>query len=119
MILDLKTLGTVIATRELALNGEYTVEVKIGKPERYPDGNEDYYCPYQITGIGKENIRYSSGVDKIQALFLTLMSIGSDLYTSKEYETGALRWFPGDRSHDLGFPVLDTMKDLYPYPEEK
>lgn len=107
--MQLKDVGIQIATRALEAGGK-KVTVVIGKPERFPDA-EDYYCPYQIVGIGSERVRYAGGVDAVQALQLALKMIGADLYTSPEAETKQLSWTGGDLG-DLGFPVPDALQDL-------
>src|SRR4030081_2369044 len=101
--MKLKDVGTVIATRELSISVGTTVTVLIGKPEKFPD-SEDYYCPYQILGLGNQRVRYAGGIDAVQALELALKMIGTDLYTSKEVQAGELSW-PGGKKGDLGFPV--------------
>ena len=83
----------------------------IGKPEKFPDA-DDYYCPYQIVGVGNERVRYAGGIDAVQALELTLKMIGTDLYTSGEAQSGALSWMGGSKKGDLGFPVPDGLRDL-------
>lgn len=54
-------LGTVIAERYLDVIGSpgLEVRVKLGAPQPFPDG-QDYYCPYQITGIGREKVKSMS-----------------------------------------------------------
>jgi hypothetical protein len=103
-------LGEVIATRVLRMtDGELLsakeVVVKIGKPVPFPDGR-DYFCPYQITGIGDEKIRYSGGIDAVQALQLALIGAGSHLFALNDSCAARLRW-EGDEHGDLGFPALD------------
>lgn len=102
MKLNLNTVGTVIATREFHTPDGKTVTVFIGKPESFPDGN-DYYCPYQITGIKRDRVRYAAGIDAVQALGLVFRMIGADLYTSDEARAGTLIWEAGENG-DLGFP---------------
>jgi hypothetical protein len=121
MEMKVKSLGTIIATRKLALRGRYTVTVKIGKPRKYPTPPDDYYCPFQITGLGNNKIRYAAGVDAVQALWLALQMVGGILYTSEAYESGALEQFPGDTSkyRDLGFPVAETIRKFYPAKRKK
>ena len=109
----LSTIGTVIAFRELSLRGVNAVTVKIGKPEKFPDG-DDYYCPYQIEGIGDGRVRYAGGVDAVQALELTLNRVGAELHASSEAKSGTLNWVGGKNSNDLGFPLPDPLKDLAP-----
>lgn len=109
----LSTLGTIIATRTLTLADTNDVTVTIGKPEKFPDG-DDYYCPYQIIGIGSGKVKYAAGVDAVQALSLTLKKVGTDLYTSDECKAGTLQWEAGQKKGDLGFPVPEALRDLVP-----
>lgn len=113
MSTDPEDIGTVIAVRTLSLSGEEKVTVTIGKPKRFPEG-DDYYCPYRIVGIGNERVRHAGGVDAMQALVLALRMIGAELYTSPEARSGALRWMGRSREGDLGFPVPDGLRDLAP-----
>jgi hypothetical protein len=107
----LNDIGLQIATRELQVNGK-KVTVVIGRPEKFPDG-QDYFCPYQILGMGDEKVSYAGGVDAVQSLQLALKKIGTDLYTSTEYRTKQLCW-DGSDSGELGFPVPDSIRDLAP-----
>ena len=102
--MDIVDLGEIIATRKLQIAGDPKREIKIliGKPREFAD-HPDYYCPYQIVGIGNEKIRYAGGVDAVQALQLAVKIIGVKLQTSKEAEK--LRWL--DQT-DLGFPVFES-----------
>jgi hypothetical protein len=49
--------------------------VKMGKPQKTP-GEQDFYCPYQITGLGDEKPDAIVGIDSFQAMQLALRSIG-------------------------------------------
>lgn len=109
--MQLKSIGIEIARRELDANGA-RVSVAIGKPEKFPDA-DDYFCPYQVTGIGNGKVRYAGGVDAVQALLLALKMIGADLYTSKEAQAKQLSWSAGENGN-LGFPVPDSLQDLVP-----
>lgn len=109
--MKLDTVGPIIATRTLTLAKKGSVKVTIGKPEKFPDGG-DYYCPYQITGIGSGKIKYAGGVDSVQALFLALQNIGTDLYTSDEAKSGSLKWLDTEPHADLGFPVPDILRNV-------
>jgi hypothetical protein len=108
-----KQLGTIIATRELSLTGGGRVLIEIGQQLQAEGDPLEYRCPYRITGLGRGRIRMISGVDAVQALLLALQTIGTDLYTSSEYEAGTLVW-PDDRSRNLGFPVAEALRDLLP-----
>jgi hypothetical protein len=100
--MKLDSVGQVLGGRILDLKDGRAVNVVMGMPQRFPDGNDDYFCPFQIIGIGDERIRYGAGVDPFQAIWLTLQMIGSYLYTSPEAEGGALTWLG---QVNLGFPV--------------
>jgi hypothetical protein len=99
----LRALGPIVATRKLTDAKGRTVRVLIGKPRRYRGGHADYYCPFQINGIDNQ-IRYTGGVDAVQALQLAMKAIGNRLL-----ETGLLlRWDAGLGSDDLGFPGVEA-----------
>jgi hypothetical protein len=106
-------LGIVIAARIFDLAGKPPVSVEIGKPEPFPDGN-GCYCPFRITGLGYDLVRYAGGEDTVQALLLALQRIGTALYTSPEAKAGALSWACASSARDLGFPVPDLIRDLVP-----
>jgi hypothetical protein len=110
--MNLTNVGEIIAERNLNLVGDRPLKViiRIGKPQIFPD-SRDYYCPYQIIGLGKEKIRYAGGIDSIQALLLALDKIGVDLYSSQEAQSDRLRW-EGDETGELGFPFPDALRDL-------
>ena len=105
--MNLPNVGDVIATRMLHLIGEAAKEIRvlIGKPRPFPAGR-DFYCPYQITGLGDEKVRYAGGIDAVQALQLAMRMIACDLGLLNESSGRKLRW-EGDESGDLGFPTRD------------
>ncbi len=109
-MLDLEDVGDVIATRDLEISDGSTVQVVIGQPQSFPNG-QDFFCPYQITGIGNEKIRHAGGVDSLQALLLALQMISAELYTSDESRAGTLTWL-GRRN--FGIPVAPPIEDLVP-----
>jgi len=108
MVIENFKLGEVIASRRLFVADEKArtleVTVKLGKPKSFP-GSSDYYCPYQITGLGNERVRYAGGVDAVQAVQLAMQMIGADLYLVLNPTVGnRLRW-EGNEHGDLGFPA--------------
>ena len=112
-MVKLDSVGEIIAVRELFLSGSKDkVTVIIGRPQRFPDST-DYYCPYQIGGLGESKVRYAGGIDTIQAFLLALQRVGVDLYTSKEAKAGMLKWEGSDKGN-LGFPVPESVSDLVP-----
>ena len=62
----------------------------LGKPEQIP-GHTDYYCPYQIQGVGSDTVRYTSGIDTCHALHLAIRSLGGDLEVLNRRLEGKLR----------------------------
>lgn len=111
--MKLTSVGIAVAKRDLELDGKPDVSIVLGKPEPFPDGN-GFYCPYQISGIGKQAMQYAGGEDSVQAIILALKKIGADLYTSPEAKAGRLTWDCGTTKGDLGFPVPDSIRDLAP-----
>jgi hypothetical protein len=96
-------LGAVIAERRLRLldRPDVDVRVRIGAPRPFDEAASDYYCPFQITGIGSGKVRRIGGVDAVQALELTLRVLPSALDgLRKQYPD--LRWLDADEG-DFGF----------------
>ncbi|WP_408611671.1 DUF6968 family protein [Leptospira ainlahdjerensis] len=80
--------------------------VTIGKPKPFKDEKIDPYCPFQIQGIGFDEIKAAFGIDSIQALQLTVEMIGSILRLhSQKLNSGKISWQNKER---LGFPFPDT-----------
>jgi hypothetical protein len=97
-------LGTVIAERSFRIEGhpELDVRVRIGMPMPFaPQTGQswsDYYCPYQVTGVGDERVRYAPGVDAVQALEEAIHILPTELDALRQHHPG-LRWedaAPGD-----------------------
>ena len=105
------SLGTVIATRELDLkdaDGDRPVIVRIGMPQP-TDDEHDYYCPFEIDGLGDRTVRRAIGIDAVQALQLAIMMIGSILTASDEATDGRLSWL--NMQGDFGFPPVPSPYD--------
>jgi len=103
------SLGAIIAVRKyLADGGARSVTVKIGKPEEMAD-HSDYYCPFEIDGIGRGGIDHACGVDAIQALDLAMKKIGVILNFSPEAQAARLSW-DGGGDH-FGLPLPDSCTD--------
>ena len=104
--MNLDDVGEIIAVRKLSLllhNGPHTeIFVFLGKPKQLPD-HPDYYCPYQIKGVGSETVGYMCGIDPFQALQLAIRALGGDLEILNQHLGGNLRW-EGDEKGWLGFP---------------
>jgi hypothetical protein len=93
-----RTLGQVIAARQLRVPGEpkRTVTIRIGLPRRLRDG-WDWGCPVEITGLDAPSIRYVFGVDAFQAL-----QLGLD-YIAIRTSTATVRPFWFEPEHGPGF----------------
>ncbi len=111
MLLSITDLGHVIARRTLSIPDKGPVHVRIGQPFVPDDYGGNYCCPYQVEGIGDGKIRYGSGIDSLQALYMALISLSTDLYTSPEQQLAGIFW---EESRDLGLPVAEAVKDLVP-----
>ena len=101
----------LIATRELKYltEGGATISVPISlfAPEK---NDKDWSCRYTIGWPDDTESRAMYGVDSVQALFLALQGIGTDLYFSDYHETGRLYFErPGT---GYGFPVPKNARDL-------
>jgi len=98
-------LKDVIADRKLSLldDKKKAITVLIGKPQRLPDSS-DYYCPFQVIGLGDEKVRQAIGIDAVQAMQLVMKMIGAYLQSLNQTTGGSLRW-AGDETGDLGFPL--------------
>jgi hypothetical protein len=87
-------LGVLIAERRLRVSGrpELDVRVRLGTPRPFSDApHGDYYCPYQIVGLGTEKVRYVGGVDALQALELAMHILPTELDALREDHPG-LGW---------------------------
>ena len=107
------TLGIVIAKRELEFidNGlESKIIIKIGKPRKDKEIEDEYYCPFIILGIGKENVQVAFGVDSVQAIELAFNMIGAlmKVYYQRIYPN-KITWNNDSR---LGFPLPDTPEEM-------
>ncbi len=94
--MELTDVGHVIAETELETDDDRKILVVVGQPQRSPDG-DDFYCPYKISGVGREKVRCGFGVDSLQALVLTLQVIEVHLDTSAGKRAGALTWLGGSK----------------------
>ncbi|WP_425460680.1 DUF6968 family protein [Leptospira gomenensis] len=66
----------------------------------------DWYCPFQISGIGSDKIKVTHGIDSIQALLLAIQIIGTILVVHfQNSNPGKLTWL---NQEQLGFPFFDS-----------
>jgi hypothetical protein len=64
-----EVLENPIAMRALDLDNEGKTTIAIGAPFPVDESNEEFWCNYQIVGIGKEKIKKGIGIDALQALY--------------------------------------------------
>jgi hypothetical protein len=110
--MEIPELGHIIARRTLSLDGANEILITIGRPESPPDWNGNFRCTYRIEGLGDEVIiRGIGGTDSLQALYLAMMTISADLYTSDGGRAGRITW---EGEGELGLPFSDVIADLVP-----
>lgn len=86
---------------ELKGNGALDVLVRLGSSTQNTMHPDLWQCPFQIVGLGDENVHLVSGVDGIDALFVALGTIAVHLQAAQRRHE--LTWFGME---DLGFPIL-------------
>lgn len=99
-------LGKVVARRKLHVRGapERKAIVSIGAPRpfgRYPG----YYCPFQITGVGHEQLRWAPGEDDVQAMESVMSMIGIEILVLQREFGVELRWEGAPDDPRCGFPA--------------
>lgn len=101
-------LGPVVAERRLRLSDDPDREiwVRLGMPQPFPDRpSSDHYCPYQIVGIGDEQVRRAAGVDSLHAIEGALLLLPTELSVLRRKHPG-LGWEDAPDGH-FGFgPTL-------------
>jgi hypothetical protein len=114
----MRDVGEVIAQRTLTLRqrGKRSrkIVVRLGKPQVFTEGNPDYFCPFQILGLGGNEVRFAAGVDPFQALQLVLIKIAIDLHIGYRRKFGqAFYWL--EKGDNLGFaePVTGAGTETY------
>jgi hypothetical protein len=89
-----------LCERELttgASDDSKTVKVSIGKPEKANEN--EFACPFRITGLGNSDVQYGRGIDCFQALIMALEGIRASL----ERAGNSLTWAGGQQG-EHGFP---------------
>ena len=100
---------TEFARREYKVSGtEKKVLVILGKPQVFPTGR-DYYCPFKIFGGGIDCIRWTLGIDEIQAIQHALSMINTELSLSSHKQLVKRLRMHGGREGGLGFEEWDLM----------
>jgi len=55
------------------------IVISLGQPRRADTEQGDYFCPYQISGVGSAKVRYAVGMDTLQAIQFAIDMIGADV----------------------------------------
>ncbi len=103
-------MSQVIATRMLKIrrpDGDIDVPVRVFAPEL---DMGSWKCRFEIGWPDNPKTAWSGGYDSMQALFLTLVHIGADLYASPYHETGELMW--DEPGGGYGFPTVASIRHL-------
>jgi hypothetical protein len=101
----------VIASRTLEFRRgaeQKTITIELYAPQRGSKGS--WSCRYKIDWPEQASDGEVFGFDSMQALFLTLQTIGAEIYSSNYHKAGQLRW--GDAKDGYGFPVVPTYRNL-------
>ena len=104
--MEFESIGEIIASRMLHVVDEQgnkrPVSVFIGKPQPSADSS-DYFCAYQIIGIGNQETQIGHGRDSIQALKTAMILLGANLNNLNDEIGGKLVW-NGAGKGELGLP---------------
>lgn len=100
-----------IGTRILKLQGPNVVTeipVTVSQPAQENDGV--WFCAYEIGWPEGAWRSRAGGIDALQAVYLALQMIGTDIYTSSYHQSGQL--FLDTPGKGYGFPVPVTLRHL-------
>lgn len=89
-------LDEVVATRTFDRADGTKVVLKIGRPSSSPDQKDSFRCPFQVIGLGNGAVKFTYGVDGIQALELTLQRAFAYLEAQDDVRDGAVKWLGSD-----------------------
>ena len=93
-----RALGSVVAERTLRLERPRRraslVRVRFGRPVRAPrpERGDPWWCPVQVSGLGRRRLKKLAGEDSLQALILALEFAGRVLPVEAERAGGHLTW---------------------------
>src|SRR5881392_2597568 len=93
-----RRLGKAVAERRLRLvrprRRAAIVTVRFGRPVRSPrpERGDPWWCPIQVAGLGKRQLRPIAGEDSLQALVLALEFVTHTLPMEAERAGGHLEW---------------------------
>ena len=101
----------LIASRDLtyveADGNPVPIPIRLFAPE---DAGRGWRCRYTIGWPSGADESAGHGVDRVQAILLTLQMIGTRIYASDYHRSGPLRFEEFGRGY--GFPVPKNARDL-------
>jgi uncharacterized protein DUF6968 len=114
-------LGDLIAERQLtfesAAGESHQVVVRIGRPVvDHSAPHKDWFCPFQIQGLGSESVKAIFGVDAMQALLLAIHTIPAELAVYVR-DAGGRFVYPGETDGSFISPcrsALEHAGDAFP-----
>ncbi|NML04904.1 hypothetical protein [Sphingomonas sp. G-3-2-10] len=93
-------------TRYLSHRDGKNVKITVLPPEEI--SYMEWKCHYRIDGIGKFKEKISYGIDAIQAFYLSLIYISTEIYSSDDYKNGNITW-EGASLGDIGLPISNNI----------
>lgn len=87
-------LGEIILVRKLEHREGKNVFLLIGRPVASED-NSDYECPFKFVGLGRERIRWTFGIDSVQALHLCIQRASALFEQQEDVKKGVVTWHGG------------------------
>jgi hypothetical protein len=91
---------TIIAKRTFRHINGHEVVLLIGMPRKFSEDETDYFCEFQVKGLGDEQVRRSGGIDALQALILGVQRAAMYVESHDAVKQGKVTWIEG--SSDLG-----------------
>ncbi len=91
-------IGNAIAVRKLSFKARRgrgrSVLVTIGQPVRQPGATsrEPWWCPFEISGLGRPELSSAAGEDSVQAMVLALRAIEAALLVRAKHAGGTVDW---------------------------
>jgi hypothetical protein len=99
------TQSAVLGRRIIHVDNGEDIEVVVYQPR--PDDRIDFVCEFSLKGLAwNGKIRQSFGIDGVQAVFLALQAIGSDLDAVQLAGKHKLSWVGASADGDIGFPTI-------------
>lgn len=100
-------IGKPLLHSDLTLGEEVLGSVAIWRPKkRTTKYGAEFWCYYQITGFGFDEIQYAIGSDNMQSMVLAIQAIGTNLKNSDLVKAKKLN--AKKNWNNFGFPSFDV-----------